>query len=108
MLLHSSQLWVGALGNGSVSESADGYFIRNFYANQFAGIQYARSCFVVDGEETVRTVFAFQQVGSDGDGAFTGVAQQNHAVVHWNFILLHGIQVAVPAILGNLRWGAAL
>ena len=47
-------------------------------------------------------VFAFQQVGSDGDGAFTGVAQQNHAVVHRNFILLHGIQVAVPAILGNL------
>ena len=40
--------------------------------------------------------------GSDGDGAFTGVAQQNHAVVHRNFILLHGIQVAVPAILGNL------
>ena len=106
MLLHGSQLRVGALRNGSVGESADGYFIGNFYADQFAGIQYARSCLVVDGKETVRAVFAFQQVGSDGDGTFTGVAQQNHAVVHRNFILLHGIQVAVPAIFGNLQVGS--
>ena len=106
MLFHGSQLRVGALGNGSVSESADGYFIGNFYADQFAGIQYARGCLVVDGKEAVRAFSALQQVGSDGDGAFAGVAQQNHAVVHRNLILLHGIQIAVPAVFGNLQVGS--
>ena len=48
--------------------------------------------FAINDETASGILYACKLVGSDGDGAFTGVAQQNHAVVHRNFILLHGIQ----------------
>ena len=62
VLLYRGQFRVCALGNGSVCEPADGHFVRHFPSHQFAGIEDARCCFVVDGKETVRTVGAFQQV----------------------------------------------
>lgn len=45
----------------------------------------------------------FQNIRSDGYGTFTCITQHNHAVVHRNFILLHGVQITIPAVLGDFQ-----
>ena len=88
-------------------EPADGHFVRHFPSHQFAGMD-ARCCFVVDGKETVRTVGAFQQGGSNGNCFLAGITQLDHALVYRNPVLLHGIQIPVPPVLGDfeVRGGA--
>ena len=103
MLFHGGQFGICALGNGSVGKSTDRYFIGHFLSNQFTGIQNARSCFVIDGEETIGMTGTFQYVRGDGYGAFPCITQHNHAVVHGNFVFLHGIQIAIPTILGDFQ-----
>ena len=54
-----SVLWAMAPSVNPQMDTSSG----TFYADQFAGIQYARSCLVVDGKETVRAVFASSRSG---------------------------------------------
>ena len=103
VLLHGGQFRVGALGDGSVGETADGNLVRHFQSHQLAGIQYTCRRFVINRKEAVGTVVILQQVGRYGNGAFTVVAQLYHAVVHRHFVFLHGIQIAVPPVFGNLQ-----
>lgn len=60
MLFHCCQLRVGALGNGSVGETANGDLVRHFEPHQFAGVQDTCRRFVIDRKEAVRTIVAFQ------------------------------------------------
>ena len=62
-----------------------------------------KSPFDLSGGQKRRVARTFQNIRSDGYGAFTCVTQHNHAVVHRDFILLHGIQISVPAILGDFQ-----
>ena len=63
VLLHGGQFRVGALGDGSVGETADGNLVRHFQSHQLAGIQYTCRRFVINRKEAVGTVVILQQSG---------------------------------------------
>lgn len=63
VLLYGGQFRVGALGDGSVGETADGNLVRHFQSHQLAGIQYTCRRFVINRKEAVGTVVTLQQVG---------------------------------------------
>ena len=105
MLLHRGQLRICALGDGAVGESADRHFVGHFPSGQFARVEDARSCFVIDGEEAVRMIRPSSRAGVMAI-AFSRLSHNFiMLLVHRNPILFHRVHITVPPVFRYFEVG---